>query len=86
MTKKSVFRRREYYRLILIDFTASSNKLHFVLSIYLSHNAYNKAQILCLCFQDVFAYKHVQVPTCHIFTVNSKGEVIQELTKGNKTS
>ncbi|XP_060730163.1 phosphatidate phosphatase LPIN2-like isoform X1 [Tachysurus vachellii] len=35
---------------------------------------------------DVFAYKHVQVPTCHIFTVNPKGEVIQELTKGNKTS
>ncbi|XP_046708316.1 phosphatidate phosphatase LPIN2-like isoform X2 [Silurus meridionalis] len=35
---------------------------------------------------DVFAYKHVQVPACHIFTVNPKGEVIQELTKGNKTS
>ncbi|KAM9500748.1 phosphatidate phosphatase LPIN2-like [Clarias gariepinus] len=35
---------------------------------------------------DVFAYMHVQVPTCHIFTVNPKGEVIQEQTKGNKTS
>ncbi|XP_060788916.1 phosphatidate phosphatase LPIN2-like isoform X3 [Neoarius graeffei] len=35
---------------------------------------------------DVFAYKQVQVPTSHIFTVNPKGEVIQELTKGNKTS
>ncbi|XP_007238970.2 phosphatidate phosphatase LPIN2 isoform X3 [Astyanax mexicanus] len=35
---------------------------------------------------DVFAYKHVHVPTCRIFTVNPKGEVIQELTKGNKTS
>ncbi|XP_072544120.1 phosphatidate phosphatase LPIN2-like isoform X2 [Salminus brasiliensis] len=35
---------------------------------------------------DVFAYKHVHVPTCRIFTVNPKGEVIQELTRGNKTS
>lgn len=35
---------------------------------------------------DVFAYKHVHVSTCRIFTVNPKGEVIQELTRGNKTS
>ncbi|KAI4890506.1 hypothetical protein NFI96_011441, partial [Prochilodus magdalenae] len=35
---------------------------------------------------DVFAYKQVHVPACRIFTVNPKGEVIQELTKCNKTS
>uniref|UniRef100_A0AAR2M5V5 phosphatidate phosphatase n=1 Tax=Pygocentrus nattereri TaxID=42514 RepID=A0AAR2M5V5_PYGNA len=35
---------------------------------------------------DVFAYKQVHVPACRIFTVNPKGEVIQELTRGNKTS
>uniref|UniRef100_A0A8C8DSZ2 phosphatidate phosphatase n=1 Tax=Oryzias sinensis TaxID=183150 RepID=A0A8C8DSZ2_9TELE len=35
---------------------------------------------------DVFAYKHVGVPVCRIFTVNPKGELILEQTKGNKTS
>ncbi|XP_064188955.1 phosphatidate phosphatase LPIN2-like isoform X2 [Anguilla rostrata] len=35
---------------------------------------------------DVFAYKQVGVPVCRIFTVNPKGELIQEQTKGNKTS
>ncbi|XP_066536586.1 phosphatidate phosphatase LPIN2 isoform X2 [Hoplias malabaricus] len=35
---------------------------------------------------DVFAYKEVGVPVCRIFTVNPKGELIQEQTKGNKTS
>ncbi|TSK82172.1 Phosphatidate phosphatase LPIN2 [Bagarius yarrelli] len=35
---------------------------------------------------DVFAYKAVGVPVCRIFTVNPKGELIQEQTKGNKTS
>ncbi|XP_051578569.1 phosphatidate phosphatase LPIN2-like isoform X2 [Myxocyprinus asiaticus] len=35
---------------------------------------------------DVFAYKYVGVPSCHIFTVNPKGEVIQEQCKSNKTS
>ncbi|XP_053552397.1 phosphatidate phosphatase LPIN2 [Bombina bombina] len=35
---------------------------------------------------DVFAYMKVGVPECRIFTVNPKGELIQELTKGNKTS
>ncbi|XP_066536865.1 phosphatidate phosphatase LPIN2-like isoform X2 [Hoplias malabaricus] len=35
---------------------------------------------------DVFAYKQVHVPACRIFTVNPKGEVIQELTRSNKTS
>ncbi|XP_068604735.1 phosphatidate phosphatase LPIN2 [Brachionichthys hirsutus] len=35
---------------------------------------------------DVFAYKEVGVPLCRIFTVNPKGELIQEQTKGNKTS
>lgn len=41
------------------------------------------------CFvptQDVFAYKEVGVPLCRIFTVNPKGELIQEQTKGNKSS
>lgn len=36
--------------------------------------------------QDVFAYKEVGVPLCRIFTVNPKGELIQEQTKGNKSS
>ncbi|XP_065132550.1 phosphatidate phosphatase LPIN2 isoform X2 [Paramisgurnus dabryanus] len=35
---------------------------------------------------DVFAYKEVGVPICRIFTVNPKGELIQEQTKGNKSS
>ncbi|KAM4689508.1 phosphatidate phosphatase LPIN2 isoform 2-T3 [Discoglossus pictus] len=35
---------------------------------------------------DVFAYMKVGVPDCRIFTVNPKGELIQERTKGNKTS
>ncbi|XP_049930612.1 phosphatidate phosphatase LPIN2 isoform X2 [Epinephelus moara] len=35
---------------------------------------------------DVFAYKEVGVPVCRIFTVNPKGELIQEQTKGNKSS
>ncbi|XP_067108121.1 LOW QUALITY PROTEIN: phosphatidate phosphatase LPIN2-like [Osmerus mordax] len=35
---------------------------------------------------DVFAYKQVGVPVCRIFTVNPKGELILEQTKGNKTS
>ncbi|KAM3928749.1 phosphatidate phosphatase LPIN2 isoform 2-T2 [Leptodactylus fuscus] len=35
---------------------------------------------------DVFAYVKVGVPDCRIFTVNPKGELIQERTKGNKTS
>ncbi|CAL8320059.1 unnamed protein product [Arctogadus glacialis] len=35
---------------------------------------------------DVFAYKEVGVPVCRIFTVNPKGELIQEQTRGNKTS
>ena len=36
--------------------------------------------------QDAFAYKEVGVPLCRIFTVNPKGELIQEQTKGNKSS
>ncbi|XP_031439930.1 phosphatidate phosphatase LPIN2 isoform X2 [Clupea harengus] len=35
---------------------------------------------------DVFAYKHVNVPLCRIFTVNPKGELTQEQSKSNKTS
>ncbi|MBN3282688.1 LPIN2 phosphatase, partial [Polyodon spathula] len=35
---------------------------------------------------DVYAYKQVGVPEYRIFTVNPKGELIQEKTKGNKSS
>ncbi|XP_073535215.1 phosphatidate phosphatase LPIN2 isoform X2 [Phyllobates terribilis] len=35
---------------------------------------------------DVFAYMQIGVQDCRIFTVNPKGELIQERTKGNKTS
>uniref|UniRef100_A0A8D0DT47 phosphatidate phosphatase n=1 Tax=Salvator merianae TaxID=96440 RepID=A0A8D0DT47_SALMN len=35
---------------------------------------------------DVYAYMKVGVPDCRIFTVNPKGELIQEQTKGNKSS
>lgn len=35
---------------------------------------------------DAFAYKQVGVPDTRIFTVNPKGELIQEQTKGNKSS
>ncbi|EQB79086.1 lipin 2 [Camelus ferus] len=40
----------------------------------------------CLWLQDVYAYMQVGVPDCRIFTVNPKGELIQERTKGNKSS
>ncbi|XP_056158000.1 zgc:123305 [Lampris incognitus] len=35
---------------------------------------------------DAFAYKQVGVPDTRIFTVNPKGELTQERTKGNKSS
>ncbi|XP_030632401.1 phosphatidate phosphatase LPIN2 [Chanos chanos] len=35
---------------------------------------------------DVYAYKQVGVPEARIFTVNPKGELIQEKTKANKSS
>uniref|UniRef100_A0A665T6R7 phosphatidate phosphatase n=1 Tax=Echeneis naucrates TaxID=173247 RepID=A0A665T6R7_ECHNA len=35
---------------------------------------------------DAYAYKQVGVPDTRIFTVNPKGELIQEKTKGNKSS
>ncbi|XP_051562329.1 zgc:123305 isoform X1 [Myxocyprinus asiaticus] len=35
---------------------------------------------------DAYAYKEVGVPESRIFTVNPKGELIQEKTKGNKSS
>ncbi|XP_051569102.1 phosphatidate phosphatase LPIN3-like [Myxocyprinus asiaticus] len=35
---------------------------------------------------DAYAYKEVGVPETHIFTVNPKGELIQEKTKANKSS
>lgn len=42
--------------------------------------------LIIVSIQDVFAYKEVGVPLCRIFTVNPKGELIQEQTKGNKSS
>lgn len=39
-----------------------------------------------LCFQDVFSYKEVGVPLNRIFTVNPKGELIQEHAKTNISS
>ncbi|CAG12378.1 unnamed protein product, partial [Tetraodon nigroviridis] len=35
---------------------------------------------------DAYAYKQVGVPDTHLFTVNPKGELIQEKTKANKSS
>ncbi|KAI1901395.1 hypothetical protein AGOR_G00034000 [Albula goreensis] len=35
---------------------------------------------------DVFAYKQVGLPDCRIFTVNPKGELTQEQSRGNKSS
>ncbi|XP_041811797.1 zgc:123305 isoform X2 [Chelmon rostratus] len=35
---------------------------------------------------DAYAYKQVGVPDTRLFTVNPKGELIQERTKGNKSS
>uniref|UniRef100_A0A671XLK2 phosphatidate phosphatase n=1 Tax=Sparus aurata TaxID=8175 RepID=A0A671XLK2_SPAAU len=35
---------------------------------------------------DAYAYKQVGVPDTRLFTVNPKGELIQEKTKGNKSS
>ncbi|NWR43831.1 LPIN3 phosphatase, partial [Regulus satrapa] len=35
---------------------------------------------------DVYAYKEVGLPESHIFTVNPKGELIQELTKDQKST
>lgn len=39
-----------------------------------------------MLLQDVFAYKQVGVTESKIFTVNPKGELIQELSKGSKSS
>ncbi|XP_019365343.1 PREDICTED: phosphatidate phosphatase LPIN3 isoform X3 [Gavialis gangeticus] len=35
---------------------------------------------------DVYAYKQVGLPECRIFTVNPKGELIQEVTKNHKST
>ncbi|XP_034022928.1 phosphatidate phosphatase LPIN2-like isoform X2 [Thalassophryne amazonica] len=35
---------------------------------------------------DAYAYKQVGVPDAKIFSVNPKGELIQEMTKGNKST
>lgn len=45
-----------------------------------------KHVLMLVLLQDVYAYMQVGVPDCRIFTVNPKGELIQEQTKGNKSS
>lgn len=55
--------------------------LHPNLDYFLSRNT-----DVSLNFQDVFAYKQVGVPSCRIFTVNPKGELILEQARGNKTT
>lgn len=42
--------------------------------------------LLPLTLQDAYAYKQVGVPDSRLFTVNPKGELTQEKTKGNKSS
>lgn len=37
-------------------------------------------------FQDVYSYKEVGVPLNRIFTVNPKGELVQEHAKTNISS
>uniref|UniRef100_A0A665WUV4 phosphatidate phosphatase n=1 Tax=Echeneis naucrates TaxID=173247 RepID=A0A665WUV4_ECHNA len=72
-------------------------KLIYVLLRYITHipSCYSTRQIppfsqirffIFKPLTDVFAYKEVGVPVCRIFTVNPKGELIQEQTKGNKSS
>lgn len=46
----------------------------------------NSCLLLPGLLQDAYAYKQVGVPETRIFTVNPKGELIQEKTKGNKSS
>lgn len=47
---------------------------------------FNWSVLLALTLQDAYAYKQVGVPDTRLFTVNPKGELIQEKTKGNKSS
>ncbi|NXJ91484.1 LPIN3 phosphatase, partial [Corythaixoides concolor] len=42
--------------------------------------------LLAFLGQDVYAYKQVGLPESRIFTVNPKGELIQELTKNHKST
>lgn len=42
--------------------------------------------MLMFVFQDVYSYKEVGVPLNRIFTVNPKGELIQEHAKTNISS
>lgn len=42
--------------------------------------------VLAFLGQDVYAYKQVGLPESRIFTVNPKGELIQELTKDQKST
>lgn len=45
-----------------------------------------KARWLFVLFQDVYSYKEVGVPLNRIFTVNPKGELVQEHAKTNISS
>lgn len=58
----------------------------FHLSVDVVVLAYEEPTKLSILLQDVYAYTQVGVPDCRIFTVNPKGELIQERTKGNKSS
>lgn len=42
--------------------------------------------MLAFLGQDVYAYKQVGLPESHIFTVNPKGELIQELADNQKST
>lgn len=42
--------------------------------------------VLAFLGQDVYAYKQVGLPESRIFTVNPKGELIQELRKNKKST
>lgn len=41
---------------------------------------------ICPSVQDVYSYKKVGVPLNRIFTVNPKGELVQEHAKTNVSS
>ena len=43
-------------------------------------------KIYFFILQDAYAYQQVGVPDTRIFTINPKGELTQEKTKGNKSS
>lgn len=47
---------------------------------------FSDSDCLCPCFQDVYSYKEVGIPLNRIFTVNPKGELVQEHAKTNISS